>query len=246
MLRKSSEAAAFWRLPGRARTAQVGSYAFTTLRPQLGTLTDNALPECSDFGSLAGGPLAAAAAAAAAASSFDVRSSGTSNRGVHDTSGSGAPRVVLADLPGLVLGAHAGRGRGTKFLAHLDRARCIALVLDLTGGQQCTAMHDADPAEQQQAAPIVPHLPTEQLAILQVSGPYMRTCAYLLPSPGIFVCTSLSPPLGYCMPLFMPLRPMTLWRRMSWLAMMLHSLRGPLWLLRTRWICCHHLQLQLR
>jgi GTPase involved in cell partitioning and DNA repair len=55
-----------------------------------------------------------------------------------------------------VPGAHTGKGRGTDFLAHLQRARCLALVLDMTGGNE------------QQEQQLVPHTPQEQLAILQV------------------------------------------------------------------------------
>ncbi|KAI8469836.1 MAG: P-loop containing nucleoside triphosphate hydrolase protein [Monoraphidium minutum] len=80
--------------------AQVGSYAFTTLRPQLGVLR---FPD--------GGAL------------------------------------TLADAPGLVEGAHAGRGRGAAFLAPLRKARVLALVIDLSGGSE-GALVAAAPEEQ--------------------------------------------------------------------------------------------------
>jgi GTP-binding protein len=43
-------------------------------------------------------------------------------------------RFVVADVPGLVEGAHEGRGLGHRFLRHVTRARTIVEVVDLSSG----------------------------------------------------------------------------------------------------------------
>ncbi|HEX9124548.1 MAG TPA: GTPase ObgE [Actinomycetota bacterium] len=52
----------------------------------------------------------------------------TPNLGVAE----GERRFVLADIPGLVEGAHAGKGLGDRFLRHVTRCRVLGLVVDLS------------------------------------------------------------------------------------------------------------------
>jgi GTP-binding protein len=59
----------------------------------------------------------------------------TPNLGVADA---GDDRFVVADIPGLVAGAHEGKGLGDRFLRHITRCRALVLVVDLSA---------ADPAD---------------------------------------------------------------------------------------------------
>ncbi len=42
---------------------------------------------------------------------------------------------TVADIPGLVKDAHQGVGLGDRFLRHIERSSCLALVIDMSGGE---------------------------------------------------------------------------------------------------------------
>jgi len=127
----------------RAR-AKVGDYPFTTLHPVLGTL-DLKPDEEADLFRRSGKP---------------------------DVPGSIRPRIVVADIPGILEGAHTGVGLGLEFLRHIERTKALLFVLDVSVGR------DRDPLDAYQALldeirsynPDLLHLP-RLIALTKVDDP---------------------------------------------------------------------------
>lgn len=94
----------------KSRT-RVGDWAFTTLKPTIGTVI---------LDSNEGRPL--------------VRS------GIEGH----APRTsfTIADIPGLIEDAHLDKGLGLGFLRHIERARILAFVIDLSAGDAVLALQN--------------------------------------------------------------------------------------------------------
>lgn len=51
---------------------------------------------------------------------------------------------VVADVPGLVENAHLGKGMGVAFLKHIERARILVHLLDLSAGDEETILNNYD------------------------------------------------------------------------------------------------------
>ena len=111
--------------------ARVGNWAFTTLRPNIGTvvLDDNR-----------GRP---------SVESYAKRVIGEDDDDIDDTDSDGMigdivlerrTRFTVADIPGLIEDAHQDRGLGIEFLRHVERARVLAFVLDLGAGDAVAAL----------------------------------------------------------------------------------------------------------
>lgn len=90
--------------------ARVGSWAFTTLQPNIGTVV---------LDKYSGRPLTSTRAGEAA----ERRT-----------------RFTIADIPGLIEGAHLDRGLGIAFLRHVERAGVLAFVIDLANGDAVAAL----------------------------------------------------------------------------------------------------------
>ncbi|KAG8167509.1 hypothetical protein KVR01_003198 [Diaporthe batatas] len=100
--------------------ARVGSWAFTTLQPNIGTVVlDNnrGRPVVKSY------------------HHQDVQDSWDG-----DTEVVQRTRFTIADIPGLIEGAHLDKGLGIAFLRHVERAGVLAFVVDLSAGDAVKAL----------------------------------------------------------------------------------------------------------
>jgi GTP-binding protein len=64
---------------------------------------------------------------------------------------------VMADIPGLIEGAHHGAGLGDRFLRHIERTRLVVHILDVSGTTGRDPLHDFEVVNSEMAA-YSPHL----------------------------------------------------------------------------------------
>ncbi|KAG5953712.1 hypothetical protein E4U53_003504 [Claviceps sorghi] len=105
---------------------RVGSWAFTTLQPNIGTVVLDKYagqPTMIRRNRRPGAPLDTALDTSAE-THVDPRT-----------------RFTVADIPGLIEGAHLDRGLGIAFLRHVERAGVLAFVIDLSAGNAVTALN---------------------------------------------------------------------------------------------------------
>lgn len=100
--------------------ARVGAWAFTTLQPNIGTVV---------LDSNRGRPLV---------KSYYRQDPDDTWEG--DVDVRQRTRFTLADIPGLIEGAHLDKGLGIAFLRHVERAGVLAFVIDLNAGNAVKAL----------------------------------------------------------------------------------------------------------
>jgi len=89
---------------------RVGDWAFTTLQPNIGTVV------------------------------LDNHHGRPPTPSVSYETGEPRTNFTIADIPGLVEDAHLDRGLGISFLRHVERARVLAFVIDLSAGDAVEAL----------------------------------------------------------------------------------------------------------
>jgi GTPase len=58
----------------------------------------------------------------------------------------------VADVPGLIEGAHDGKGLGDRFLKHLDRTKVLIHLVDVSGASGRDPVHDFETIQRELAA----------------------------------------------------------------------------------------------
>lgn len=100
---------------------RVGNWAFTTLQPNIGTVVLDKYSGHPSIPSRRPAPVA-------------------EPLGAEDQPADPRTRFTVADIPGLIEGAHLDKGLGIAFLRHVERAGVLAFVIDLSAGDAVQAL----------------------------------------------------------------------------------------------------------
>ncbi|WYZ45249.1 hypothetical protein EsH8_VIII_000565 [Colletotrichum jinshuiense] len=104
---------------------RIGNWAFTTLQPNIGTVV---------LDSYKGRPVIKSY------KRYPTADSGPGGPGGEEVLVEQRTRFTVADIPGLIEGAHLDRGLGIAFLRHVERAGVLAFVVDLSAGPAVKAL----------------------------------------------------------------------------------------------------------
>lgn len=108
---------------------RVGNWAFTTLQPNIGTvvLDDNkGRPKITSY--------------KRTVDNTDDLDPFSLSSEWEEASVERRTRFTIADIPGLIEGAHLDKGLGIEFLRHVERAGVLAFVIDLSAGNAVQAL----------------------------------------------------------------------------------------------------------
>jgi GTP-binding protein len=85
---------------------------------------------------------------------------------------------VMADIPGLIQGAHAGAGLGDRFLRHVERTRLLVHILDVSGFTERNPVEDFDVINREMRlySPTLAELP-QVVALNKIDVPGARESA---------------------------------------------------------------------